>query len=171
MLFDFLEVDTFFDLTEPFNTLYFFIFLGMFTNLHETWEKFPLSGLEELVFLKYHHLVGTIHYPDKVLVIRIICHSCFQSMKMMMMLWPADTTYGVRHNHIYDTTSAYIIFYIQSTEDIYDIFPCTQPYIWPCDDTAGLERDVFQIETGSNQESMDRGSDEDQANEQSVLDM
>ena len=65
---------------------------------------------------------------------------------------------------------AYIIFYIQSTDDIYDIFPCTQPYIWPCDDTAGLERDVFQIETGSNQESMDRGSDEDQANEQSVVD-
>ena len=24
---------------------------------------------------------------------------------------------------------AYIIFYIQSTDDTYDIFPCTQPYI------------------------------------------
>jgi len=38
------------------------------------------------------------------------------------------------------------------------------------DDTSGLERDGFQSENGRNQESMDRGSDEDQANEQSVVD-
>ena len=43
-----------------------------------------LVGME-LVFQKYRHLAGTIHYPDKLLEIRIICHSCFQSMMMMMM--------------------------------------------------------------------------------------